>query len=1021
MSRVDSALQEGRCVLAVGSRALGNTEVLAELRRRSLPAVALGTEVAFAAGPLTADSLSPALKAAGGVIVLVEPEPGADGRGISSIETAIKGAAHKPRIVVVAKAFNPFGLPAGLRTLKVDHEKSRAQDFLAQLPAAAVAAPAPVAAPEAASAPKAGDASRAPRPLFVGRSDEKAALIEALGADGAGPIVLVGPAGVGRRWLAEKSIAEAGLARLPDFALARDFGADAFLGRFALIGKSVGDERLFAALAGKDRPAPLAIAALVVEIAQNTALAGKAMLVTGLESVLDARDGSFYKDGRLELALAALLRAPLALRLVFTSTLAPAFYVEGEGRLTRVVPVAGLKGRELHELYANYAAPEFSRDRFGPISERTHGHPLTNRFFALTVREDGDVDNLLEQPRFLRAESVSDLAALERHLKNRVTKLDEATRKLLAAAALPRDPVSAEDLQALGINRQARIQLLSDGLLEQTPHDDGRRYHVHPLVAAHLDAREVEDFDRMEAWALHLQERSRDRKKAGDLVLSFALAQESNRVLVSARRMRARLRLPVPDNDGFIDAIARMTRRKTNPRPDVARQWLKDALEADALNPDLHLLDAELKIVEKAPQDAVDAAWARAAAVGLTPEVYHQQASAWISRNQRPKAIAVLKDGVAAFPKDGRMHRRLAGLLVSIHRPGEAIEVLKVARDLEPLMPDTYAMLAELYAAGPAEQAADAEANIAEALRLSPESPQLLLRKASVLRARALSVADDAAADALIVEAEGLVEGVLKVQKESARALSLMATLLLDRRAEDDRATRVERAGWMLDNAAKKGDHAESQAQKARSLVAAGQAAAALPLIEKVIRREGGLAEAYLVKAEALYHLGDVFSAVEVLKLARERTPRGSALRAAVERTTERYTSLITSGGALELLKTAAAEVQSRSVLNGGDAVKPAGGGAKAGAEAKGAPTTRRREGRGKRGGAAAEAAVTAEGGEAAETASAEEAASAADSAEDDTSLPASDAPATGDDFVDSASLDADLAPAAEIDPLDEA
>jgi hypothetical protein len=954
MSRVDSALQEGRCVLAVGSRALGNTEVLAELRRRSLPAVALGTEVAFAAGPLTADSLSPALKAAGGVIVLVEPEPGADGRGISSIEAAIKGAAHKPRIVVVAKAFNPFGLPAGLRVLKVDHEKSRAQDFLAQLPAMAVAAPAPAAA-EAPAAAKAGDASRAPRPLFVGRTDETAALVDALRAEGAGPVVLVGPSGVGRRWLAEKSIAEAGLTRLPDFMLARDFGADAFLGRMALVGRSVGDDRLFAALSGKDRPAPLAVAALVVEVAQNPALAGKAMLVTGLESVLDARDGSFYKDGRLELAVAALLRAPLALRVVFTSTLAPAFYVEGEGRLTRVLPVAGLKGRELHELYANYAAPEFSRDRFGPISERTHGHPLTNRFFALTVREDGDVDNLLEQPRFLRGESVGDLAALERHLKNRVGKLDEATRKLLAAAALPRDPVSPEDLQALGINRQARIQLLSDGLLEQTPHDDGRRYHVHPLVAAHLDSREVEDFDRMEAWAAYLHERSRERKKAGDTLQSFALAQEGNRVLVSARRLRSRLRLPVPDNDGFVDAILRMTRRKTNPRPDIARQWLADALAADALNPDLHLLDAELKGIEKAPQEAIDAAWARAAAVGLTPEVYHQQASLWISRNQRPKAIAVLKDGVAAFPQDGRMHRRLAGLLVSVHRPGEAIEVLKLARDLEPLMPDTYAMLAELYAAGPADQAADAEANIAEALRLSPDSPQLQLRKAGVLRARALALADDAAADALIVEAEALVDGTLKVQKDSARALSLMATLLLDRRAEDDRASRIERAGWMLDNAAKKGDHAESQAQKARSLVYGGKAADALALIEKVIRREGGLAEAYLVKAEALYHLGDVFSAVEVLKLARERTPRGSALRAAVERTTERYTSLITSGGALELLKAAGSDVQSRSVLNGGDAVKPAGGGGKS-PKAAGGATTVRREGRGRKGRGAAEA-----------------------------------------------------------------
>ncbi len=129
MNRVEAAIEEGRCVLAIGGRALPQPEVLAELRRRNLVVVSLGSEPLAPAVAPSAESLDAVLGSEGGVLVLVEPDAGVDGRALGELERIVKAGAHKPRLAVVAKAFNPFGLPMALRLLKFEQIKSRATDF----------------------------------------------------------------------------------------------------------------------------------------------------------------------------------------------------------------------------------------------------------------------------------------------------------------------------------------------------------------------------------------------------------------------------------------------------------------------------------------------------------------------------------------------------------------------------------------------------------------------------------------------------------------------------------------------------------------------------------------------------------------------------------------------------------------------------------------------------------------------------------------------------------------------------
>ena len=62
---------------------------------------------------------------------------------------------------------------------------------------------------------------------------------------------------------------------------------------------------------------------LVKTALKNGALAAYAVLVTGLETLLDRKQGPFIEWNFFECLLIELFNTPIALQLVFTSTLTP--------------------------------------------------------------------------------------------------------------------------------------------------------------------------------------------------------------------------------------------------------------------------------------------------------------------------------------------------------------------------------------------------------------------------------------------------------------------------------------------------------------------------------------------------------------------------------------------------------------------------------------------------------------------------------------------------------------------------
>ena len=183
MTPVVTAIQSGRCVLVLGGRLLAEASVIAELRRRSgIPAVTLSADPVPPAQALSPEAIAPVLQNQGGVLVLVEPSQ-QDGRALAELAKLVKAGQNKPRLHVVARAFNPFLLPGNLRLLKLNQHKHRAKDFLATLPVIDQAV-----STEAPKKKQKAKKSAAPPVVFSGRED----LLEEMGGylTAGGPIAV---------------------------------------------------------------------------------------------------------------------------------------------------------------------------------------------------------------------------------------------------------------------------------------------------------------------------------------------------------------------------------------------------------------------------------------------------------------------------------------------------------------------------------------------------------------------------------------------------------------------------------------------------------------------------------------------------------------------------------------------------------------------------------------------------------------------------------------------------------------
>jgi tetratricopeptide (TPR) repeat protein len=802
-----------------------------------------------------------------GVVAIIEPGA-ADQTGLTKLAQMLATAPNKPTVVVVARNFNALQMKMMFRGMTVEHVKARGKKFVTGLPM-----PSEELQPVSV-VPKARDRVKkakipAPRFVFVGRDDEMAQLGEMLQTGG--PIVVSGPAGIGKTSLVEHAIAATELTRLPDLVFARGVGADALFGRLAEITKASGSNVLVDALKAGSKPMVL-VEAAIEALKASPGTEGQVMVLDRLHAVA-GREGDFFRKSRLELMLEALLSETYPLRLVFTSRVQPVFYREGRAANIRRLELEGLKGRFYFELFQGLNVPEFERSKFGPMAEKVHGNPMAVRTYAVAVSNNPDV---IDNDKFMRMESPNDLRVVEKQIEKRVEKLSKRHRAQLAAIAHMILPLSVDELTALQINRKDRVELLSQGLLDMIGTAESKGYLVHDMVRRRLGRREVSDFRLFEEFAGTYMKRAADSEG----VQKLAYNQEANRMLVGARKSQDLVKGDYPDHDAVVDSTIGLLRAK-EPRLDIAATRIKPILEANPSNSDAHLVALEQLRRAKAKNDETLAALEAALTHAPVPEVFHEAVGFYLGRKARGKAIGVLEQGVAELPDQSRLRTRLASLMLRQGRRPEAIEHLRAAMELDPMLPDAYGLLGMARREEGTDKLDEAETLLREAVRLAPGDVVQTSRLTWLLLDIARGVS--ARTEAVRAEVRELLDDLLQRDKESWEAHLLYAVALREE------GTDLDRSAWFLkkarQNAPKRRGMHQGRFEVEHALLdlAKGELDHSESRLRKLAKREPGNHRVFSALSLVLEARGQSVAAHAELTRAAERTSPHSLDRQSYE------------------------------------------------------------------------------------------------------------------------------------------
>ncbi len=866
MSRVERAIEAGRCALAVSGSLLRDPEVMLALTERaSLTPMALAGPAVSPVLPVTAEGIARAVAQPGGVVVVVEPE-GADASGIQQLGDLLKRGKHKPEVVVVARNFNPFAFPA-LAGMKINHEKGRGKSFLKTLPEpAADAGPADIdAAVATVKKGKTKKTSNAPVMAFVGREHELENLKGFL-AEG-GPIVVSGAPGVGKTWLVEHAIADTDLVRAPDVVLGFDVGHDALVGRLATVAEEGGHTALLEHLNGAHTPNSLADA--VIAAVKDEALADRVLVIHNLDFAM-GRDLDFFRKSRLELLVLRLLTESYAMRIVFTATRQPRFLREGQGQAVRRQPLAGVMGRFLHEIFTSYKAIDFPRDKFGPINDRIHGHPLAARTYAVATRVRQDGEKIVDDPKFMKMDGLDDVELIVKQIRKRLEKLETPVREALAILAHIDGDADGNFLADLKITRNERLELLASGLLDMTGTNEQKRYRVHPLVRRQLAWREINDFTTYrKLYELYM---ARANQSSGAVKTSWL--QQAHRCATNARAFRERPELGFPNYDAMLDSVIAMRKGK-EPRFDLCEQRLAEVLKHDPSNADAWVLRLEVMHQQGAKNEELQAVFDQAVEVAVVPELFQAMAGLLTARRARNQAISVLEKGIELCPAEqsSRLRTRLASMMLRVGRRPEAIEQLRIAMELDPMLPDAYGLLGQARRDEGLDKLGEAEELLREAVRLAPEDTVQTSRLASLLMVRARIEPDHA--KALREEAKEMLTEALKGEERAPEAHLMLATLVRES------AVDLDRADWLLKQSRKHTDRTHERNHRIRLEsalldMARGNLDAAEQAVRKIIGKDPSLGAAFAGLGHILEAKEQYIPAHAEYQRAKERAAAGS-------------------------------------------------------------------------------------------------------------------------------------------------
>jgi tetratricopeptide (TPR) repeat protein len=761
MTRVLAALSQNRCVLALSTKACKDLLQTEEfIHRKNHPWLVFGPKADSGLPGLSAESLAPCTDKQGGLLIIVDPDFGADSAGYKALESALSNAANKPRLLIIARQFNPFQLPMGLRLLKLDQLKLKSKPFLHGLPETSDTVeeqPVPISNAKARSTGK-----RVPQPIFLGRSRELDELNTALSTGG--PVFLNGALGLGKHWL------------LSEFASKNEewtLCEEVFLGNgsefdtlAARICEISGNKKLLAAQS-KQRLSPKDLVKGIVNGLHKEELAKTILPVSGIEKLL-RRDGSLNKDDRLAMLLKALWTTPFKMPVVFLSSQIPARL--GSANAIKTVELGGLNRDEIAALFAAYHVDEVEEGHIDEVLKRTMGHPFSTRLFVVAYNNP-EARTKLFSKKFLQQSSLSDLDRLRNHLHLVVEALSPDLKKALGLIGHSPLPAPASFFSELGLNRANRLELMGMGLLDVTA-DENRRLSVHPLVANHLSRRSQSDFDIYEKVADHFV----DRTKASEADTRLANHLWANLLYTRARLYRNTRDTGYTIGDHAMEAVRGILRSK---RQDLALQRANELVKRNSLNTEARLLQIEVYQNQKAPHNLIRDAYVEAATLCPTPELFHHQAT-WenIRKGGKASAIKTLARAVAAFPTNARLKRRLAGLNQEAGQYVGAEVLLREALVAEPEMPDTHVQLAQVLFEIQTTPWKESESLLRKALELDSTHRPAMARLGAVLRRRGMS--EEKKRKALWEEAALLLAAACTSESRDTRAFTERGSLALD-------------------------------------------------------------------------------------------------------------------------------------------------------------------------------------------------------------------------------------------------
>ena len=614
---------------------------------------------------------------------------------------------------------------------------------------------------------------------------------------------------------------------------------------------------------------PNSLADAVIAAVKDEALADRVLVVHDLDVAM-GRDLDFFRKSRLELLVLRLLTETYAMRIVFTATRQPRFLREGQGQAVRRQPVAGVMGRFLHEIFSSYKAIEFPRDKFGPINDKIHGHPLAARTYAICTRVRQDGEKIVDDPKFLKMESLDHADPLIKQIRKRLDKLDKPVREALAILAHIEGDADGTFLADLKISRTERLELLAMGLLDMTGTMEQKRYRVHPLVSKQLSWREIHDFPTYKK--LHELYTARANKSSGALKAAFL--QQAHRCATNARAFRERPELPFPNYDAMLDSVIAMRKAK-EPRFDLIEGRLAEVLKADASNSDAWILRLEVMHQQGAKNEELQAVFDEAVKVASVPELFQTMAGLLTARRSRNHAITVLEQGIEVCPEDqsSRLRTRLASMLMRVGRRPEAIEQLRTAMEVDPMLPDAYGLLGQARRDEGLDKLGEAEELLREAVRLAPDDTVQTSRLASLLMVRA-RIEPDHAKD-LRKEAKEMLDEALKGERRAPEAHLMLATLVRESGVD------LDRADWLLKQARKNTDRHHERNQRIRlesALVdmARGKLDAAEQAIRKIVGKDPSLGAAFAGLGHVLEAKEQFIPAHAEYMRAKERAAAGS-------------------------------------------------------------------------------------------------------------------------------------------------